>query len=162
MIDLNRHIQRCAKINSAVFDIVYDDMCENNDVKSIHAVVLASYLNEDGEPVLSTWVPAPLVSHVQQEDHLWYVTLSLTPSAMKYFVHTDQAINFECRIGGVVTQISFGTDQLISLNGLNGKELVDNHQFQYVIHEADTLFEHEPEPEEPVKKRPFLSIVKND
>lgn len=158
MIDLNRHIQRCAKINSAVFDIVYEDMCENDDVRSIHAVVLASYLNEAGEPELSTWVPAPLVPHVHQEEHLWFVTLSLTPAAMKYFIHTDNTINFECRIGGVVTQISFGTDQLIALNGLNGSELVDNQQFQYVMHEEDEA--PEPETPEPVKKRPSLTIVK--
>ncbi len=160
MIDLNRHIQRCAKINSAVFDIVYADMCENDDVRSIHAVVLASYLNSEGEPELSTWIPAPLVPHVHKEEHLWFVTLSLTPAAMKYFIHTDNTISFECRIGGVVTRLSFGTDQLIALNGLNGTELVDNQQFQYVMHEADELDEPETPTPEPVKKRPSLTIVK--
>jgi hypothetical protein len=41
MTTINHQMRRCAKINSAVFDIVYEDMCQNDEVKSIHAVVLA-------------------------------------------------------------------------------------------------------------------------
>lgn len=38
MTTINHQMRRCAKINSAVFDIVYEDMCQNDEVKSIHAV----------------------------------------------------------------------------------------------------------------------------
>ena len=50
------------------------------------------------------------------------------------------------------------SDQLISLNGLNGKELVDSQPFQYLIHKEEL----EKEPEAPVKKRPSLTVIKND
>ena len=99
-----------------------------------------------------------VVCNLQHDDDLWFVTLSLTPMAMKYFVHSENTISFECRIQNVVTRISFNTDQLICLNGLNGKELVDTQPFQYLIHE-EALNE---QPEPPVKKRPSLSVVKND
>ncbi|WP_320151264.1 hypothetical protein [uncultured Tolumonas sp.] len=129
MSNINHQIRRCAKINSAVFDIVYEDMYLNDEVKSIHAVVLASCIDSNGELKLSPWIPASLVPHVHKDDNLWFVTLSLTPAAMKYFIHSDNVINFECRIQNVVTRISFCTDQLIGLNGLNGKELVDAQPF---------------------------------
>ncbi|WP_024870708.1 hypothetical protein [Tolumonas lignilytica] len=158
MTSIEHQIQRCAKINSAVFDIVYEDMCQNDEVKSIHAVVLASCIDEQGEFKLSPWIPAPLVPHVHKEDSLWFVTLSLTPMAMKYFIHNENVISFECRIQNVVTQISFSTDQLISLNGLNGKELVDTQPFHYFVREEEPIDSVEP----PVKKRPSLSVVKND
>ena len=160
MTTISHQMRRCAKINSAVFDIVYEDMCENDDVKSIHAVVLASSLDNNGDLKLSPWIPAPLVAHVHKDDNLWYVNLSLTPAAMKYFMHNDNVISFECRIQGIVTRISFCTDQLISLNGINGKELVDAQPFQYLLNEDEQPNE-QPEPQ--VKKRPaFLSVVKND
>ncbi len=160
MTTISHQMRRCAKINSAVFDIVYEDMCENDDVKSIHAVVLASSLDNNGDLKLSPWIPAPLVAHVHQDDNLWYVNLSLTPAAMKYFMHNDNVISFECRIQGIVTRISFCTDQLISLNGINGKELVDSQPFQYLLNEDEQPIE-QPEPQ--AKKRPaFLSVVKND
>lgn len=164
MNDIHPQIRRCAQINSAVFDIVYDDMCNNPDVKSIHAVVLASCLDTQGEPQLSPWVPAPLVSLVQHEEQLWYATLSLTPTAMKYFIHADTMIRFECRIQGHVTQIEFCTNQLMSLNGLNGQKLVDSQAFQYVIEDAAQWEQNEPaeEPKTPVKKRPTLSVVRNN
>ncbi len=158
MTNLDPQVRRCAKINSAVFDIVYDDMCQNNEVKSIHAIVLASCLDQNGDMTLSSWIPAPLVPHVHKEEELWFVNLSLTPSAMKYFIHSDNMINFECRIQNVVTRISFCTDQLISLNGLNGKELVDSQPFQYLIQED----KYEVQPEPPVKKRPSLTVIRND
>ena len=158
MTDINRQIRRCAQINSAVFDIVYEDMCQNDEVKSIHAVVLASCLDSNGEMKLSPWIPAPLVSHVHKENDLWFVNLSLTPMAMKYFVHSENTISFECRIQNIVTRISFNTDQLICLNGLNGKELVDTQPFQYLIQQEELT----EQPEPPVKKRPALSVVKND
>ena len=157
MSNINHQIRRCAKINSAVFDIVYEDMCLNDEVKSIHAVVLASCIDSNGELKLSPWIPASLVPHVHKDDNLWFVTLSLTPAAMKYFVHSDNVINFECRIQNVVTRISFCTDQLIGLNGLNGKELVDSQPFQYLINEDKPI--EQPEPQ--AKKRPTLSVVKN-
>ena len=160
MTDISHQMRRCAKINSAVFDIVYEDMCLNDDVKSIHAVVLAACVDSNGELKLSPWIPAPLVAHVHKDDNLWYVNLSLTPAAMKYFIHNDNMISFECRIQNVVTRISFCTDQLISLNGINGKELVDAQPFQYLINEDEPPIE-QPEPQ--AKKRPaFLSVVKND
>lgn len=164
MNDIHPQIRRCAQVNSAVFDIVYDDMCNNPDVKSIHAVVLASCLDSQGELQLSPWVPAPLVNFVQREEQLWYATLSLTPSAMKYFIHADNMITFECRIQGHVTQIEFCTNQLMSLNGLNGQKLVDSQAFQYVIEDTGHWDEEEPEeePAAPVKKRPTLSVVRND
>lgn len=161
MANISHQIRRIAKINSAVFDIVYEDMCLNDEVRSIHAVVLASSIDSSGQLQLSQWIPAPLVSHVHKEESLWFVTLSLTPAAMKYFIHNDQMISFECRIQGIVTRISFCTDQLISLNGLNGKELVDSQAFQYLLSEDEQVDEQLPEP--PTKKRPsFLSVVKND
>ncbi len=160
MTTISHQMRRCAKINSAVFDIVYEYMCENDDVKSIHAVVLASSLDNNGDLKLSPWIPAPLVAHVHKDDNLWYVNLSLTPAAMKYFMHNDNVISFECRIQGIVTRISFCTDQLISLNGINGKELVDAQPFQYLLNEDEQPIE-QPEPQ--AKKRPaFLSVVKND
>ena len=160
MTNISHQMRRCAKINSAVFDIVYEYMCENDDVKSIHAVVLASSLDNNGDLKLSPWIPAPLVAHVHKDDNLWYVNLSLTPAAMKYFMHNDNVISFECRIQGIVTRISFCTDQLISLNGINGKELVDAQPFQYLLNEDEQPIE-QPEPQ--AKKRPaFLSVVKND
>lgn len=159
MSNLNNQIRRCAQINSAVFDIVYADMCENNDVKSIHATVLASVINDKGELTLSPWIPAPLVSHVRQTEELWHVTLSLTPSAMKYFIHSDNVINFECRIQGHVTRVSFTTDQLISLNGLNGKELVDMQPFQYLV-SMDESAPSTVEVAEQKTKKPALSVVK--
>lgn len=166
MTDLTLQIRRCAKINSAVFDIVYADMCENDDVRSIHAIVLASCVDQAGEMKLSPWVPAPLVSHVHQDEHLWYVNLSLTPAAMKYFTHAHEHLSFECRIGGVVTQVDFPTDQLIHLNGLNGKDLIDTHAFQYLMREESEFYPEEPTPEPenvtPLRKRPSLSVVKND
>lgn len=163
MSDVLPQVRRCAKVNSAIFDIVYDDMCDNPEIKSIHAVVLACCLDKDGEFQLSPWVPAPLVAHVHKDENLWYATLSLTPSAMKFFMHQDQVIHFECRIQGHVTQISFCTDQLIGLNGINGQELVDSQPFQYVMQQADELDEPEDEPETPpVRKRPTLSVVRND
>ena len=158
MPNIDHQIRRCARINSAIFDIVYDDMCQDDEVKSIHAIVLASCLDQNGEATLSAWVPAPLVPHVHKDEDLWFVNLSLTPSAMKYFIHNDNMINFECRIQNVVTRISFCTDQLISLNGLNGKELVDSQPFQYLIHKEEL----EKEPEAPGKKRPSLTVIKND
>lgn len=160
MTDINHQMRRCAKVNSAVFDIVYEDMCQNNEVKSIHAVVLASCLDQNGDLKLSPWIPAPLVAHVHQDEHLWFVNLSLTPMAMKYFIHKDNIISFECRIQNMVTQISFSTDQLISLNGLNGKELVDSQHFQYIINEDEQIAPIEPPVQ--IKKRPSLSVVKND
>lgn len=79
---------------------------------------------------------------------------------MKYFIHNDNMISFECRIQNVVTRISFCTDQLIGLNGINGKELVDSQPFQYRLNEDEQPIE-QPEPQ--AKKRPaFLSVVKND
>ena len=151
MTNISHQMRRCAKINSAVFDIVYEDMCQNDEVKSIHAVVLASSLDHNGDLKLSQWIPAPLVAHVHKDDNLWYV---------KYFIHNDNMINFECRIQNVVTRISFCTDQLISLNGINGKELVDSQPFQYLLNEDEQPIE-QPEPQ--AKKRPaFLSVVKND
>lgn len=160
MTNISHQMRRCAKINSAVFDIVYEDMCQNDEVKSIHAVVLASSLDHNGDLKLSSWIPAPLVAHVHKDDNLWYVNLSLTPAAMKYFIHNDNMISFECRIQNVVTRISFCTDQLIGLNGINGKELVDTQPFQYLLNEDEQPIE-QPEPQ--AKKRPaFLSVVKND
>jgi hypothetical protein len=158
MNTVDHQARRCARINSAVFDIAYEDMCLNDEVKSIHAVVLASSMDHDGDLKLSPWIPAPLVAHVHKDEHLWFVNLSLTPAAMKYFIHSDNVINFECRIQGVVTRISFCTDQLISLNGINGKELVDSQQFQYLLSEEEQIAPPEPQ----VKKRPALSVVKND
>jgi hypothetical protein len=150
---LANHLRRMSAINSAMFDIAYEDMCNNDDIHMIHVRVVANTTDADGKFILSNWIPPNLVSHVQMTPDLMTVKLSLTPSAIKYLNHSGGLISFECRIDSKVTTITFPVDQIVELIGYSTSGIVDQCPFNYLVYDANSPTEEKP-------KRPTLTVVK--
>ena len=152
-------MSRLSKINEAVFNIIYAEMCESLEVERIYIYVVANQI-VGGEKVLSNWVPPQLEPHIAYLDDVWSVKLAISPNAVKYLLFSDQVLSFECRISGKVSVLNIATDQLLQLFAVrqeveNGKvydKIVDAQDFTAFIYEEGT-----PVPE---KKRPTLTVVK--
>ena len=152
-------MNRIAKINEAVFNIVYAEMCESLDVERIYIYVVANKL-VGGEKVLSNWVPPQLESHIKYSEDVWTVKLAVSPAAVKYLMCSDQVLSFECRISGKVSVLNITTDQLLQVFGVrqeveNGSvydKVVDAQDFAAIVYDDGA----------PVveKKRPTLTVVK--
>jgi stringent starvation protein B len=152
-------MNRIAKINEAVFNIVYAEMCESLDVERIYIYVVANKL-VGGEKVLSNWVPPHLESHIKYSKDVWTIKLAVSPAAVKYLMCSDQVLSFECRISGKVSVLNITTDQLLQVFGVrqeveNGSvydKIVDAQDFPAIVYDDGA----------PVveKKRPTLTVVK--
>lgn len=87
--------------------------------------------------------------------HLKYITLDLSPSAIKDYVETDTDVSFKMRFSGVSVSITIDYNSIIRIYGVTApRAIVD----LYPLVEIST--DQTPEVKEPVKKANFLKVVK--
>lgn len=148
-------VKRVPMLNYSSFNAAYKDMCDNQDVTMIHLDACAMFVDGEGTKNVSQWVPTELMPHVHTDRDLWTVTLSITPSAVRYLT-VNTCIEFECRLQGrpVVVQVPFTA--LLTMRGMAGRgHVVDVQDFHCLVDTTDSVPEADTKP-----KRPTLQVVK--
>ena len=146
-------VKRVPMLNYSAFNLVYRDMCDNTEISIIHLDACAMSIDPEGNKYMSPWVPAALVPFVKADAEIWTVTLSITPSAVRYLT-VNSCIEFECRIQGKSTVIHVPFTSMLTVRGMRGMgNVVDVQDFHCLVDTA-------PQTETVKPIRPTLQVVK--